>query len=341
MIDHLDVLIIGAGISGIGAACHLKNRQPQRSFAILEGREAIGGTWDLFRYPGIRSDSDLQTFGYAFKPWTNERAIADAGSILAYLRETVAENDIEPHIRFGHRVIRAEWSSEDACWQVDAVITATGEEVHLTASWLFSAAGYYRYDEGYTPDFPAAERFSGTIVHPQHWPEELDYTGKRVVVIGSGLNMQAFGGAELIVDGVAVDTAETVAYKSFMLSDVPNFSFVFGYTNSSWTLKVDLVCEHLCRLFDELEAGGYDHCVPVDEDPANETSPFIGLSSGYISRGIDRFPRQGSLPAWQVTMNYEADVATLGEGPVADPGLRFGRTRPTATRPAGALTLLS
>ena len=183
---HFDVLIIGAGISGIGAAYHVRTQLPGKTFAILEARGALGGTWDLFRYPGIRSDSDLHTFAYEFKPWTRENAIADADEILDYLHETVEENDLARHIRFGHKVLGASWSSERALWTVLAKDTATGERVELTCGLLFSAAGYYDYDAGYTPPFEGRERFGGTIVHPQRWPEDLDYRGKRVVVIGSG-----------------------------------------------------------------------------------------------------------------------------------------------------------
>ena len=184
--SHFDVLIVGAGISGIGAAYHLRTRQPEKTFAILEGRDAIGGTWDLFRYPGIRSDSDLHTFGYEFKPWTSDNAIAGADEILAYLRETIEENDLGRHIRFGHKILGADWSSDDSLWTVRVERVATGETIELTCSVLFSAAGYYDYNAGYTPDFEGRESFAGTIVHPQQWPEDLDYAGKRVVVIGSG-----------------------------------------------------------------------------------------------------------------------------------------------------------
>ncbi len=182
--EHVDVLIVGAGLSGIGAAWHLRKRCPHRTFAILEGRDAIGGTWDLFRYPGIRSDSDMYTLGYSFKPWTNPRAIADGESILRYIRETAEENGIDRHIRFGHRVVRADWSSADARWTVEA--ERDGLPVRLTCSFLFVCSGYYRYSEGYTPEFDGLERFGGRVVHPQRWPEDLDYRGKRVVVIGSG-----------------------------------------------------------------------------------------------------------------------------------------------------------
>ena len=180
----LDVLIVGAGISGIGAAAHLTQKHPGKSYAILEARDDLGGTWDLFRYPGIRSDSDLHTFGYAFKPWTGEKAIADGPSIRAYVRETAEENGIDRQIRFGHRVLGAAWSSARALWTVD--VEADGERFEMTARWLFGATGYYRYDEGYTPALPGLDRFGGQVIHPQHWPEDLDYAGKRVVVIGSG-----------------------------------------------------------------------------------------------------------------------------------------------------------
>jgi monooxygenase len=185
-LEHLDVLIIGAGLSGIGAGCHLRADCPGKSFAILEGRERSGGTWDLFQYPGIRSDSDMFTLGYAFKPWTEAKAIADGPSILSYIRETAREHRVEETIRYSHRVVRAEWSSTDARWTVIAERGDTGETVRLTCDFLFGCTGYYRYDEGYTPAFPGTDRFGGEIVHPQHWPADLDYAGKKVVVIGSG-----------------------------------------------------------------------------------------------------------------------------------------------------------
>jgi monooxygenase len=185
-IEHVDVLIVGAGLSGIGAAHHLQDKCPGKSYAILEGRDAIGGTWDLFRYPGVRSDSDMYTLGYSFRPWGGERSIADGPSILSYVRDAAREGDIERRVRLGHRVVRAEWSSADARWTVQALRTDTQETVRLTCSFLFGCTGYYRYDEGYTPEFAGIEEFGGEVVHPQHWPEDLDYRGKRVVVIGSG-----------------------------------------------------------------------------------------------------------------------------------------------------------
>jgi monooxygenase len=184
--EHLDVLIVGAGISGIGAGCHLQKRCPGRTYAILEGRADLGGTWDLFRYPGIRSDSDMYTLGYSFKPWTKAKAIADGPSILEYLRETATSNGVDKRIRFGHRVKRASWSSQDARWTVEAERGPDCEPVRFTCNFLFMCSGYYNYAEGYTPHFPGAERFAGRIVHPQKWTQDIDYANKRVVVIGSG-----------------------------------------------------------------------------------------------------------------------------------------------------------
>jgi monooxygenase len=183
---HVDVLIVGAGLSGIGAACHLRRECPDTSFTILEAREAIGGTWDLFRYPGIRSDSDMFTLGYSFRPWTAAQSIADAPSILSYITATAREYGIDRRVRFRHRVVTAQWSTATARWTVTSRRADTGEEVMLTCSFLSVCSGYYRYDEGYRPHFPGEETFTGTIVHPQHWPVDLDYSGKRVVVIGSG-----------------------------------------------------------------------------------------------------------------------------------------------------------
>jgi len=184
--EHVDVLIVGAGISGIGAAWHLQDRCPDRTYAIVEGRDDLGGTWDLFRYPGVRSDSDMHTLGYSFKPWTADKAIADGPSILAYLRETVHEYGIDRHIRFGHHIDRATWSSADATWTVEGHRTADGEPVTMTCGYLFMCSGYYSYKAGYTPEFEGIEDFGGQVVHPQQWPEDLDYAGKRVVVVGSG-----------------------------------------------------------------------------------------------------------------------------------------------------------
>ncbi|MFC5055860.1 NAD(P)/FAD-dependent oxidoreductase [Saccharothrix xinjiangensis] len=495
-VEHLDVLIVGAGISGIGAGRYLKAEHPGKSFAILEARAASGGTWDLFRYPGIRSDSDLHTFGYEFKPWRDRQSIADAPRILAYLREAVTENGLDAHIRHHHRLVAASWSSESARWLVEVERADTGERVRLSAGWLFSASGYYRYDEGFTPRFEGRDRFRGTIAHPQHWPEDLDHSGKRVLVIGSGatavtlvpamaetaahvtmlqrtptyvmpvpredglatllrrllgesrgyaltrrknilkgiavwrfcqrfpkaarklirwvntrqlpagypvdehfnppydpwdqrlcavpdgdlfrairdgradvvtdristftergvllesgreleadvvvtatgLNVQAFGGVDLTVDGEPVHLPDTIAYKGVMLSGVPNFAFAIGYTNSSWTLKVGLLCEHFCRLLAHMDAHGYDTCRPEPADPAMPTRPFLDFAAGYVERAVDRLPRQGDRMPWLTSMSYHSDVKLLRSDGVTDPELRFTRTAAPAAgreRPGG------
>jgi monooxygenase len=184
--EHVDVLVVGAGLSGIGAACHLRQKCPEKSFVILEGRDAMGGTWDLFRYPGVRSDSDMYTLGYRFRPWSDAKAIADGSAILNYIRETASEFGVDRQIRYGHRVSRALWSSEHAAWTVEAETGPDKSPVQFTCNFLYLCTGYYDYDGGYTPEWPGVERFGGPLVHPQKWPEDLDYSGKRVVVIGSG-----------------------------------------------------------------------------------------------------------------------------------------------------------
>ena len=184
--EHLDVIIVGAGLSGIGAAWHLQDKCPERRYLILEERDAMGGTWDLFRYPGIRSDSDMYTLGYNFKPWKEGKAIADGPSILKYIRETASEGGIGQNVRYGHSVTAARWSSEDATWTLDVKKTNTGENATIRCNFLLMCAGYYNYEQGYLPEFKGYDRFRGQIVHPQHWPEDLDYRGKRVVIIGSG-----------------------------------------------------------------------------------------------------------------------------------------------------------
>lgn len=184
-VNHVDVLIIGAGLSGIGAASHLEREAPHKSYAILESRGAMGGTWDLFRYPGIRSDSDMHTLGYSFKPWKHERAIADGPAILDYIRETAREYDVEKHIRYNHRATKISWDSSRALWTVS--IEKQGASAGtISCNFIYSCTGYYRYDKGYTPDFPDIEQFKGQVIHPQLWPEDLDYADKNVVVIGSG-----------------------------------------------------------------------------------------------------------------------------------------------------------
>jgi monooxygenase len=483
---HVDVLVVGAGLSGVGAACHLRRNLPGKSFAILEAREDMGGTWDLFRYPGIRSDSDMFTLGYSFRPWKEAEAIADGPSILRYIRDTARDYGVAEKIRYGHRVTRAEWSTADARWTVHAERTDTGETVTLTCGFLFGCTGYYRYDEGYTPQFEGTESFKGEIVHPQNWPEDLDYDGKRVVVIGSGatavtllpsmaeraahvtmlqrspsyvvslpgrdgiaealrrrlpvkaayvivrwknvvrqmlaftvarrapkfarnlvrnmvtkqlpdgydvdthfnpiydpwdqrlclvpdgdlfeaigsgrasivtdrimafterglalesgteleadvivtatgFNLLVLGGMELTVDGAEVDLSERVAYKGMMLCGIPNLAIALGYSNASWTLKCDLVAQHVCRLLAYMDRQGYASCMPQPPDPALPTEPFIDLKSGYVLRSIEQLPKQGPSPPWRLYQNYFRDVRLLKHGPVDD-SMTFSRAGPS------------
>ncbi len=211
--EHFDVLIVGAGISGVGAAYHLTHQCPGKSFVVLEGYESFGGTWHMHRYPGIRSDSDLYTFGYRFKPWTGP-PIATGAEILKYMGEVIEENDLDRHIRYGHRIERASWSSADKQWTIEAVRKATGEPVRLTASFLWMCQGYYRHAKGYTPEWEGMEDFEGEIVHPQTWPEDLDYKGKRVVVIGSGAT------AATLIPAIADETEHVT-----MLQRSPTYFF--------------------------------------------------------------------------------------------------------------------
>jgi monooxygenase len=471
--EHVDVLIVGAGLSGVSAACHLRRRCPRKSYAILEAREGIGGTWDLFRYPGIRSDSDMFTLGFSFRPWREGKAIADGPSILDYIRTTAAEQGVDRAIRFGHRVVRAAWSSQDARWTVD--VERGGESVTMTCAFLLGCTGYFRYDKGHTPALPGIERFGGEVVHPQQWTDDVDDTGKRVVVIGSGatavtlvpalaeraahvtmlqrtpsyvvalpardpvadllrrrlpprvahpivrwknvlmtmasyqlsrrspraakalirlglrlhlqpgydldthftppydpwdqrlclvpdgdlfkalrrgdasivtdriatftergirlasgaeleadlvvtatgLELLALGGIALTVDGRAVDPSQCLSYKGAMLSGVPNLALTIGYTNASWTLKCELICEYVCRLLDHMDEHGFVQATPR-ADHAQPTEPFLGLTAGYVQRAIDRFPRQGAAAPWRVHQNYLRDVKLLRFGPVDD-----------------------
>src|SRR5439155_904704 len=342
---------VGAGLSGIGAGHYVQAECPWASYAIFEARDAIGGTWDLFRYPGVRSDSDMFTLGYSFRPWDSAQAIADGSWILQYIKDTAAAEGIDGHIRFRHRIVAADWSTDDACWHVTAERTDTREIVELTAGFLFSCSGYYRYDHGYTPDFPGTERFRGTIVHPQAWPEDLDYAGKRVVVIGSGatavtlvpaladkaghvtmlqrsptdivvtatgLELLFLGGIELSVDGDPVDVSTKLTYKGMMLEDVPNLAIAVGYTNASWTLKCDLTCQYVSRLLNHMHRTGLRQCTPVNHDTALERQPLLGLTSGYVQRSVHKFPKQGSRFPWQVHQSYLRDYRALKRSSIHD-----------------------
>jgi len=476
--DHVDVLIVGAGLSGIGAACHLAVDVPGRSYAILEARETSGGTWDLFRYPGVRSDSDMYTLGYRFRPWRGDKALADGPSILRYVRETAAEYGVDEHVRYGHAVRRADWSSDDRRWTVTA--EHDGDEVTLTCDVLWACSGYYDYDEGYTPEFAGVDDYEGRVVHPQHWPDDLDLADQRVVVIGSGatamtlvpaiaadtahvtmlqrsptyvlsvpsrdglaararrllpgpvaygvtrwknvllvtgfyqlsrrrpdlvrrlirkataaqlpdgydvdthfrptynpwdqrlclvpdgdlfraisrgdasvvtdridsftpkgllltsgeelpadivvtatgLNLKAFGGAVLSLDGEPVHLPDTMAYKGMLLSGVPNFVFTVGYTNASWTLKADLVAQYVVRLLQHLDRTGTRVFVARREADVKE-HPFMDFAAGYVLRSLHQFPKQGSRAPWRLRQNYLRDVLTIRHGRVADDAMHF------------------
>jgi monooxygenase len=482
---HVDVLVVGAGLSGIGAACHLQTDAPGTSYVVLEARESSGGTWDLFRYPGVRSDSDMFTLGYAFRPWTRPEGIAAGSTILEYLRETARAYDVEQHIRYRCRVESASWSSADARWTVTVLRTDSGQRTTVTCGFLYLCSGYYRYDRGYTPDWPALEQFSGRVVHPQAWPQDLDVAGQRVVVIGSGatavtlvpalvdagaqvtmlqrspsyvlslpgddavagllrrvlperqayaairwknvrvssaiyglsrrhprrvralllkavrkqlppdfdvdrhftptydpwdqrmcmvpegdlfaairsgradvvtdhverftatglrlrsgaeltadvvvtatgLELLPLGGIALDLDGEPVVVPEHVAYKGMMLDGVPNLAFALGYTNASWTLKVDLVSAWVARLVRRMARDGTAVVTPRLPDAPLATSPFIEMSSGYFERARSTLPLQGDRAPWRLRSHPVKDAA-LFRGPDAHADLEF--TRATA-----------
>ncbi len=474
--EHFDVLVVGAGISGVGAAYHLKQQCPGKSFVVLEGLESFGGTWLMHRYPGIRSDSDLYTFGYRFKPWTGA-PIATAEEIRNYMGEVIDENELGRHIRYAHTISSANWSNEDNLWTIEGTRSDTDEPIRFTANFLWMCQGYYRHAEGYTPDWEGMEEFNGQIVHPQTWPEDLDYTGKKVVVIGSGataatvipaiagdcdhvtmlqrsptyfiparnqneladqlreleidetwiheitrrqilrdqammtrlameepelvkeellkgveeylgsdfdmethftpsyrpwrqrvafvpdgdifkgivsgkasvvtdeierfsekgillksgqhldadiivtatgFNMSVLGDIDFSVDEKAVDFAETVTYRGMMFTGVPNMLWVFGYFRASWTLRVDLLGDFVCRLLNHMEEKGLKKVTPVlrPEDKDMPLLPWMdpdNFNPGYLMRSMHLLPKRGDKPEWQHTQDYWAEKVQIPE----------------------------
>lgn len=474
-----DTLIVGAGISGIGTAYWLKRKCPGKSFAILEAREQIGGTWSLFKYPGIRSDSDMFTFGYRFKPWLDDQSMSNGDKILAYLEETVEENQLQEYIRYNHKMISANWSDQDRLWEI-AVETPSGSRV-INCQFLSICTGYYDYHEAHRPRFQGEDQFLGKIIVPQFWPEDLSVKEKKVVVVGSGatavtlvpalvdhgaehvtmlqrsptyimnlpnrnqlfiflkkvlpdhwayrltrwqniglqmlsfgmskvfpgfmksliikdaakqlpkdfevskhfhptynpwdqrlcvvpdgdlfrtissgkadvvtdeiirfekdglhtvsggsleadivvlatgLKMQLLGGASVTVNGKPFEVNEAMVYKGMMISDLPNFIYAFGYTNASWTLKVDLTANYLCKLINKMERKGYDTVIPTRPPEASEEN-FLNLSSGYIQRARTILPKQGKRRPWKVVQNYLVDMLSTRFDRLNDSALTF------------------
>jgi len=468
--EHFDVLIAGAGISGVGAAYHLTTQCPGTSFVALEAQKTFGGTWTTHRYPGIRSDSDLHTFGYRFKPWTSA-PIASAAEILKYMGDVIEENDLAPHIRYQHTITSAKWSSGENLWTIEATRTDTGEQLRFTTNFFWMCQGYYRHTEGYTPEWKDMARFKGPIVHPQKWPEDLDYKNKRVIVIGSGataatlipamandcahvtmlqrsptyfrtgrnaieiaeqlrqlqvdekwiheitrrkilfdqdaftrktfeepeaakkdllsaveaylgkdydiathftpkyrpwrqriafipdgdlfqgiksgkasvvtdeidrftekgillksgkeleadiivtatgFNLSANGDIDFAIDGKPLDFADTVTYRGMMFTGVPNLVWVFGYFRASWTLRVDLVADFVCRLLTHMKETGAKKVTPRlrPEDHNMPLLPWIdpeNFNPCYMIRGMHLLPKRGEKPEWQHNQDYWAE----------------------------------
>ena len=483
---HFDVLIVGAGISGIGAAHHLGKKCPEKSFVILENKSSFGGTWRQHTYPGIRSDSDLFTFGYGFKPWSGN-PIAKAGAILDYLEEAIDDDHIDQHIRYDHQVLGASWSSDDQQWLIEARRKDTGEMVHYTANFLWMCQGYYRHEKGYTPEWEGMADYQGTVVHPQTWPEDLDYTGKRVVVIGSGataatlvpamaekcehitmlqrsptyfwtgenrneladrlrslgiaeetihdivrkdilkmhediqalakdqpdlikeelfnvikqylgedfdmthftpsyrpwqqrlafvpdgdlfesiksgkvsvvtdhidrfteqgiltqsgelleadiiitatgFNICIMGDIAFDVDGAPVDFGDTFTYRGLMNSGVPNMSYMFGYLRTSWTMRVDMVCDVVCRLLNHMDHKGASSVtpMPLESERDMEQRPWISddeFNPGYLKRSLHLMPKQGSHEPWTYIADYYTEREILPTLDLDEPQLVYG-----------------
>lgn len=483
MEKQVDILIVGAGISGIGIAAHLTKNNPNRRYDIIERRKSYGGTWDFFKYPGIRSDSDMSTFGYNFKPWQKANVLADGASIKEYLGEVVEEYNIKDKIHFEHRVVAANYDSSTKKWIVQ-IEDAQQKIQTWIANFVVGCTGYYNYDQGFQPDFPNQEAFKGQIIHPQFWPENLDYAGKKVVIIGSGataitlvpalaktgvghvtmlqrsptyiasvpsidfvydksrkflsedmaykltrarniglqraifalsksqpklvrslllksvevqlkgkvdmkhftpsydpwdqrlcvvpdgdlfkilragkasiatdhiekftetgiqlksgehleadiivsatgLEIQIMGGIKATVDNKPLNTSEHMLYNGVMVSDIPNMAMVIGYVNASWTLKVDVVADYICRLLKYMDKNGFDEVIaPTDHSAILDETVMGEMSSGYIARAAAQLPKQGSKAPWMATHNYLTDRKDLKNAKFNDGILKFSK----------------
>jgi cation diffusion facilitator CzcD-associated flavoprotein CzcO len=477
--NNFDVVIIGAGISGIGLAYWLQKKCPGKTFAVLEAKETLGGTWSLFQYPGVRSDSDMFTFGYRFKPWTNPQSISSGKDILQYLQDTVRENGLGDYIRYRHRLSAADWSETSRTWTLQVDTPEGG--VAMSCRFLNICTGYYNHQEAHRPTFKGEAHFKGPIITPQFWPQELDYQGRRIVVVGSGataitlvpslvkggagrvtmlqrsptyvmkltnsnalfvglkqilpvnwayrltrwgyillqmvsfrfskifpkamkalimrlaasqlpdgfpvakhfnptynpwderlcvapdgdlfeviktgkatvvtdtishftdqgialtsgdflpadlivlatgLKLQLLGNVAISVNKQAVRFHESLIYKGMMVSGIPNFIYAFGYTNASWTLKVDLTANYLCRLLQHMDRKNYEVVVPQSQSPASSTD-FLNLRSGYIERSRHLLPKQGRKRPWRVYQSYLVDMLATRWGRVEDRELKF------------------
>ena len=492
MEKHIDILIVGAGISGIGLAVHLSKHCPQRQFDIIERRESFGGTWDFFKYPGIRSDSDMSTFGFNFKPWQKANVLADGASIKGYLLEVLDEYKLKEKIHFQHRVLAANYDSTQKKWVVEIEDENQKKQTWI-ANFVLGCTGYYNYDQGFQPNFPNQQAFKGQLIHPQFWPADLQYAGKKVVIIGSGataitlvpalakggaehvtmlqrsptyiasvpsidfiydkmrkvlpedlaykltrarnigmqrgiyalaqkqpkllrklllksiemqlkgkvdmkhftpsynpwdqrlcvvpdgdlfkilrsgqasietdqieqftekgillksgqhldadiivsatgLEIQILGGIKATIDGKPMDTSKHMLYQGIMVSDVPNMAMIIGYINASWTLKVDIAAEYICRLINYMDKNGYDEVIAQgDQTELLEDTVMGSLSSGYIARAADVMPKQGKHAPWNVTNNYLADRKVLKSARFDDGVLKFEkRTKQSLPKP--------
>ena len=492
MEKHIDILIVGAGISGIGLAVHLSKHCPQRQFDIIERRESFGGTWDFFKYPGIRSDSDMSTFGFNFKPWQKANVLADGASIKGYLLEVLDEYKLKEKIHFQHRVLAANYDSTQKKWVVEIEDENQKKQTWI-ANFVLGCTGYYNYDQGFQPNFPNQQAFKGQLIHPQFWPADLQYAGKKVVIIGSGataitlvpalakggaehvtmlqrsptyiasvpsidfvydkmrkvlpedlaykltrarnigmprgiyalaqkqpkllrklllksiamqlkgkvdmkhftpsynpwdqrlcvvpdgdlfkilrsgqasietdqieqftekgillksgqhldadiivsatgLEIQILGGIKATIDGKPMDTSKHMLYQGIMVSDVPNMAMIIGYINASWTLKVDIAAEYICRLINYMDKNGYDEVIAQgDQTELLEDTVMGSLSSGYIARAADVMPKQGKHAPWNVTNNYLADRKVLKNARFDDGVLKFEkRTKQSLPKP--------